>query len=34
MIDQNHDFFVPKNVFDKLNIDMIDCDPNIDPNKK
>ena len=34
MIDQNHDFFVPKADLDKLNIDMIDYDPNIDPNKK
>ena len=34
MIDQNHDFFVPNIYIDKLNIDMIDYDPNIDPNKK
>ncbi len=34
MIDQNLDFFVPNIYIDKLNIDMIDYDPNIDPNKK
>jgi hypothetical protein len=34
MIDQNHDFFVPKHYYDKINIDMIDYDPNIDPNNK